>query len=91
MTENDCRGWATLKWTFLVTSDNTIGLESAKQDGQGIEVLTAGRSSTQLEAGLVASYHVNDAFSVSANGSKTYYGENVGAKNSMGLSASLLW
>lgn len=88
---NAFAGWATRKWTFLMTSDNTVGLESAKKDGQGIEVLTAGRSFTQLEAGLVASYHVNDTLSISANGSKTYYGENVGAKNSVGLSASMVW
>lgn len=88
---NAFAGWATPKWTILVTSDNTVGLESAKPDGQGIEVLTAGRSFTQLEAGLVASYHVNDTLSISANGSKTYYGENVGAKNAIGLSASLGW
>lgn len=81
-------GWGGQKWTFLLTSDNTIGLETTDE---GSEVLTTERSFTQYEAGLVTSYRVTDAFILSINGSTTYAGEGVGAGNSGGLSALVLW
>lgn len=85
---NAFAGWSVSKWTFLVTSDNSVGLKSARDDS---EVLTAGPSYTRFEAGLVASYHLTDKVSVSANASTTYAGEQVGAGQSAGLSSFIVW
>jgi hypothetical protein len=83
-------GWSASKWTLLVTSENTIGLESPPQLDSD-EVLTARRSFSRFKAGLVASYRLTGNVSVSANASRVYAGEGVGASDAVGLSAFALW
>ncbi|HSH40608.1 MAG TPA: hypothetical protein VK973_00585, partial [Arenicellales bacterium] len=85
-------GWSASKWTFLVTSDNTIGLESPPSvNVNGDEVLTARRSFTRFKAGLVASYRLTNTIGVSANASRVYTGEGVGATDAVGLSTYAVW
>lgn len=86
---NAFAGWSVSKWTFLVTSENTVGLESPPSVED--EVLTARRSFTQFKAGLVASYRITDNMGVSANASRIYAGEGVGASDAVGLSAFAVW
>lgn len=82
-------GWSLSRWTFLVTSDNTIGLDDPKFNTD--EVLTAGRTFTQHKLGLVASYRLTDHLSIGANASTTYAGESVGATNYYGVTAFATW
>jgi len=88
-------GWSVSKWTFLVTSDNTIGLESPPvidvNADSAEEVLTARRSFSRFKAGLVASYRLTDSLGLSANASRVYAGEGVGATDSLGLSTYAVW
>lgn len=85
-------GWSVEKWTFLVTTENTFGLESPpKVNVNGDEVLTARRSFTRHKAGLVASYRVTDSIGISANVSRVYAGEAVGATDAVGLSTYAVW
>lgn len=85
-------GWSVSKWTFLVTSDNTIGLEEPPSvNVNGDEVLTARRSFSRFKAGLVASYRLTNSVGVSANASRVYAGEGVGATDAVGLSTYAVW
>lgn len=83
-------GWSASKRTFLVTSDNTIGLESPPQVNTD-EVLTARRPFTRFKAGLAASYRVTDSVGISASASRVYAGEGVGAADAVGLSTYAVW
>lgn len=85
-------GWSMTKWTFLVTSENTVGLESPPAvNVNGDEVLTARRSFTRFKGGLVASYRIADSVGISANVSRVYAGEAVGATDAVGLSTYVVW
>lgn len=85
-------GWSVSKWTFLVSSDNTIGLESPPSVNlNGDEVLTARSSFSRFKAGLVASYRLTDTIGVSGNASRVYAGEAVGATDAVGLSTYAVW
>lgn len=86
---NAFAGWSASKWTFLVTSENTVGVDSPEVDSD--EVLTARRTFTQFKAGLVASYRITDHLGISANASRVYAGEGVGAADAVGLSAFAVW
>lgn len=86
---NAFAGWSVSKWTFLVTSENTVGVDSPEVDSD--EVLTARRTFTQFKAGLVASYRVTDNLGISANASRVYAGEGVGAADAVGLSVFAVW
>lgn len=83
-------GWSVSKWTFLVTSDNTIGLDAPPEVGTD-EVLTARRSFSRFKAGLVASYRLTENLGLSANASRVYAGEGVGAADALGLSTYAVW
>lgn len=87
-------GWSFDRWTFVLSSDNAIGLDDPEVNfdrDQVDQVLTTGLSFTRFEAGAGVTYRLTDSFSVSANASRTYAGEQVGAANSYGLSAFALW
>lgn len=87
-------GWSTGKWTFLVTADNNFGLESPEVNVDAEtaeEVLTARRTYTSHEAGLAASYKITDSVGISANASRVYAGEGVGATDKVGVSAFAVW
>jgi hypothetical protein len=89
---NAYAGWALSKWTFLITSENTVGLESPPElNVNSDEVLTARRSFTSFKAGLVASYRLTDHFGIGADASRVYAGEGVGATDAVGLSAFATW
>lgn len=89
---NAYAGWSASGWTFLITSENTVGLESPPQvNVNSDEVLTARPSFTEFKAGLVASYRLTDNSGVSANVSRVYAGEGVGATEAVGVSAYTVW
>lgn len=82
-------GWSFNKWTFVISSDNAIGLDDPEVSED--QVLTTGLSFTRFEAGTGVTYRLTDSISVNANASRTYAGEQVGAANSYGLSAFAVW
>jgi hypothetical protein len=87
-------GWSVDRWTFVLSSDNAIGLDDPEVNldrNQVDQVLTTGLSFTRFEAGAGITYRLTDTVSVNANASRTYAGESVGAANSYGLSAFALW
>lgn len=87
-------GWSIDRWTFVLSSDNAIGLDDPKVEfnqDQVDQVLTTGLSFTRFEAGAGITYRVTDSLHVSANASRTYAGEQVGAANSYGLTAFTAW
>lgn len=92
MSANGFVGWSVEKWTFLVTAENTFGLESPPEvNVNGDEVLTARRSFTRHKAGLVTSYKVTEKVGISATVSRVYTGEAVGATDAVGLSTYAVW
>ncbi|MFU8878728.1 MAG: transporter [Wenzhouxiangellaceae bacterium] len=86
---NAFMGWSWSKWTLMVTSDNTIGVDSPEV-GTDV-VLTAQRTFTRLTGGLAASYRFTDNFGISANASRVWKGEGIGVIEAVGLSAFATW
>ncbi|MDT8449646.1 MAG: transporter [Wenzhouxiangellaceae bacterium] len=82
-------GWSQSRWTFMVTSSNSIGVDEPEVDSD--VVLTGRRTFTRLTAGLVASYRITNNFGISANASRVWKGEGIGVIQSAGLSLFAIW
>lgn len=80
-------GWSPGEsWSFILRSANTWGVSD---EGDGLEVLTAGPSFTRNDVQLMVSYRFSNAVSLVGGASTTYAGENVGVGNTAFLAITI--